>query len=147
MPYDVAPDRLEVPLLPLKNVVVFPRTIVNLNIGHVRSLNAANLALAGDHYMVVTAVKSGESEDPSPADLYTTGTLVEVHAVRPQSENTAQVEVEALTSCRDPVDQRRRCLHDGRGRGFARKAGRGPRDHLANVPSSRVVQQVRRIEQ
>lgn len=96
MPYDVAPDRLEVPLLPLKNVVVFPRTIVNLNIGHVRSLNAANLALAGDHYMVVTAVKSGESDDPSPADLYTTGTLVEVHAVRPQSENTAQVEVEAL---------------------------------------------------
>ncbi|MEP6774419.1 MAG: endopeptidase La [Chloroflexota bacterium] len=96
MPYDVAPDRLEVPLLPLKNVVVFPRTIVNLNIGHVRSLNAANLALAGDHYMVVTAVKSGESEDPSPADLYTTGTLVEVRAVRPQSENTSQVEVEAL---------------------------------------------------
>ena len=96
MPYDVASDRLEVPLLPLKNVVVFPRTIVNLNIGHVRSLNAANLALAGDHYMVVTAVKSGESEDPSPADLYTVGTLVEVHAVRPQSENTAQVEVEAL---------------------------------------------------
>jgi ATP-dependent Lon protease len=46
--------------------------------------------------MVVTAVKSGESEDPSPADLYTTGTLVEVRMVRPQSENTAQVEVEAL---------------------------------------------------
>jgi ATP-dependent Lon protease len=96
MPYDVAPDRLEVPLLPLKNVVVFPRTIVNLNIGRVRSLNAANLALAGDHYMVVAAVKSGEGEDPSPADLYTTGTLVEVRAVRPQSDNVAQVEVEAL---------------------------------------------------
>jgi ATP-dependent Lon protease len=46
--------------------------------------------------MVVTAVKTDEGEDPTPADLYTVGTLVEVRGIRKQADGTAQVEVEAL---------------------------------------------------
>lgn len=96
MPDDVAPGRMEFPLLPLKNVVVFPRTIVNLTVTRARSLNAANMASEGDKRMVVTSVKTDEGEDPTPADLYTVGTLVEVRAVRKTGDGTAQVEVEAL---------------------------------------------------
>ncbi len=96
MPNDAARGRMELPLLPLKNVVVFPRTIVNLTVNRARSLNAANMAFEGDHRMVVTAVKTDEGEDPTPADLYTIGTLVEVRAVRTQGDGTTQVEVEAL---------------------------------------------------
>jgi ATP-dependent Lon protease len=96
MPNDAASERMDVPLLPLKNVVVFPRTIVNLTIGRARSLNAVNQAADGDHRLVVVAVKDSEQDDPTPEDLYSVGTLVEVKSVRRQPDNTLQVEVEAL---------------------------------------------------
>src|SRR6266566_822016 len=96
MPHDAASERLDIPLLPLKNVVVFPRTIVNLTIGRARSINAVNLAAEGDHRLVVVALKDGEQDDPTPEDLYSVGTLVEVKTVRRQPDATLQVEVEAL---------------------------------------------------
>jgi ATP-dependent Lon protease len=96
MPNDVATERTELPLLPLKNVVVFPRTIVNLTIGRRRSINAVNMAADGDHRLVVVALKSGEGDDPTPEDLYSVGTLVEVRQVRRQADGGQQVEVEAL---------------------------------------------------
>lgn len=96
MPHDAASERMEIPLLPLKNVVVFPRTIVNLTIGRARSLNAANLAAEGDRRLVVVALKDSEEDEPAPDDLYPIGTLVEVKQMRRQPDATLQVEVEAL---------------------------------------------------
>ncbi|MDQ6694096.1 MAG: endopeptidase La [Chloroflexota bacterium] len=91
--------RLEYPLLPLKNVVVFPRTLVNLTIGRTRSVQALNEAVATDRCLIVVAQKS-EGDDPQEADLYNIGTLVEVRNVRRQPDTTLQVEVEALRRVR-----------------------------------------------
>src|SRR5688572_13168034 len=91
------------PLLPLKNVVVFPRTIVNLTIGRARSAHALNAALDGDRCLVVaTQRKDGDRdrEEPLPTDLHDVGTLVEVRQVRRQPDNTLLVEVEALRRVR-----------------------------------------------
>lgn len=93
---DVAPDNVEYPLLPLKNVVVFPRTIVNLTIGRSRSVQALNQAMGADRCLIVVAQRDSESDEPDPEHLYSVGTLVEVRQVRRQSDATLQVEVEAL---------------------------------------------------
>ena len=96
-------DQHRHPLLPLKNVVVFPRTIVNLTIGRARSAHALNAALDGDRCLVVATQRKEadrEREDPLPTDLHDMGTLVEIRQVRRQPDNTLLVEVEALRRVR-----------------------------------------------
>src|SRR5919197_3579510 len=102
---------VELPLLPLKNVVVFPRTIVNLTVGRTRSVQALNSAMSTDRRLVVIAQKSDEHDEPLPGDLYATGTMVEVRQVRRQPDSSLQVEVEAL--CRvslKEIGQEEPCL-------------------------------------
>jgi ATP-dependent Lon protease len=87
---------IELPLLPLKNVVVFPRTIVNLTVGRARSIQALNTAMSADRRLIVIAQKNDEHDEPLPGDLYSAGTMVEVRQVRRQPDSSLQVEVEAL---------------------------------------------------
>ncbi len=111
MANDAPHENTEFPLLPLKNVVVFPRTIVNLTIGRSRSVQALNMATGTDRRLVVVAQKNADSEDPSPEDLYPLGTLVEVRQVRHQVDGALQVEVEALSRVRiGKVAQGAACL-------------------------------------
>ena len=91
---------LALPLIPLKNVVVFPRTIVNLTVGRARSIQALNMAMSGDRHMVVVAQKADEHDEPQLEDLYSVGTLVELRQVRRQPDASLQVEVEALSRVR-----------------------------------------------
>src|SRR5688500_18528988 len=99
---DAARGEMEYPLLPLKNVVVFPRTIVNLTIGRSRSIHALNTAMEGNRCVVVISQKTAApaGDEPQPSDLYEIGTLVEVRQVRRQAEQGLQVEVEALRRVR-----------------------------------------------
>lgn len=108
---DASGGNLELPLLPLKNVVVFPRTIVNLTVGRTRSVQALNMAMSADRRLVVIAQKSDEHDEPVPDDLYSIGTMVEVRQVRRQPDSSLQVEVEAI--CRvtlEEVIQEEPCL-------------------------------------
>ena len=139
MPNDAASERMDVPLLPLKNVVVFPRTIVNLTIGRARSLNAVNQAAEGDHRLVVVAVKDGEQDDPTPEDLYTIGTIVEVKSVRRQPDNTLQVEVEALRRVKIEVDHTGRRCSNGPGGLPAGESGGRARDYRSDERAVRDV--------
>lgn len=93
---DALAGKLELPLLPLKNVVVFPRTIVNLTVGRSRSIHALNMAMTSDRHLVVLAQKGDDHDEPLADDLYRIGTLVEVKQVRRQPDSSIQVEVEAL---------------------------------------------------
>jgi ATP-dependent Lon protease len=97
---DLPQENLEYPLLPLKNVVVFPRTIVNLTIGRTRSVQALNLAMSGNRCLIVDAQRESDTDEPDPEHLYDIGTLVEVRQVRRQADATLQVEVEALRRVR-----------------------------------------------
>ena len=100
---DAAHGEMEYPLLPLKNVVVFPRTIVNLTIGRSRSIHALNTAMDGNRCVVVISQKTAGTpggDEPQPSDLCEIGTLVEVRQVRRQTEQGLQVEVEALRRVR-----------------------------------------------
>jgi len=67
-------DRL--PLLPLRDVVVFPYMTIPLLVGRLPSINAIEKAVAGDRMLFVTAQKRSEIADPSHQELYRVGTVV-----------------------------------------------------------------------
>ncbi len=85
------------PLLPLKNVVIFPRNVVTLLVGRTRSIQAVEEAMSRDRRIVVTAHSTIETDDPRPDDLYEVGTLVEIVSVERQQGSNIQVVLEGLS--------------------------------------------------
>ncbi|MGI8476545.1 MAG: endopeptidase La [Thermomicrobiales bacterium] len=92
--YDLYASRY--PLLPLKNVVIFPRNIVTLLVGRPRSIQAVEEAVGRDRRIVVTAHRDSEIEDPRAEDLHLTGTLAELVQSDRQQGNTVQVVLEGI---------------------------------------------------
>ncbi|MBI2865465.1 MAG: endopeptidase La [Chloroflexi bacterium] len=84
------------PLLPLKNVVIFPRTIITLIVGREKSIKAVEDAASRDNRIVVAAQRSIDLEDPTPADIFTTGTLAEIMQIHKQPDGNVQVVVEGV---------------------------------------------------
>lgn len=70
------PDLL--PVLPLKDVVLFPYVIVPLSVSRDRSIAAVDAALSEQRILLLLAQKDPSVEEPSPADLYETGTAAAV---------------------------------------------------------------------
>ncbi|MEZ4521457.1 MAG: LON peptidase substrate-binding domain-containing protein [Thermomicrobiales bacterium] len=85
-----------IPLLPLKNVVIFPRNVVTMLVGRARSIQAVEEALTRDRRIVVTTHKDSEIDDPRPDDLHRVGTLVEIISVERQQGSNIQVILEGL---------------------------------------------------
>ncbi|MDX9733675.1 MAG: endopeptidase La [Thermoanaerobaculia bacterium] len=70
------PDLL--PVLPLKDVVLFPYVIVPLSVSRDRSIAAVDAALSEQRILLLLAQKDPSVEEPTPADLYETGTAAAV---------------------------------------------------------------------
>lgn len=66
---------LTLPLVPLRDIVVYPKMTVNLDIGRKDSADAVRLASRGDRYIVTALERQG---DPSGNDVYLTGTVVKI---------------------------------------------------------------------
>lgn len=83
------------PILPLKNVVVFPQIVQHLAVGRLRSLAA--LAAATEHHREFIAVAQRVSgvEDPGFEDLHSIGTIVRINRIEKQ-DNGAQVIVQGV---------------------------------------------------
>jgi ATP-dependent Lon protease len=88
------------PLLPLKNVVVFPRNVVTLLVGRPRSVRAVDQALAADRHMIVTAHRDPDNDEPRPEDLHHVGTLVAIVSSERQSAGNVQVVLEGICRVR-----------------------------------------------
>jgi len=70
------PDLL--PVMPLKDVVLFPYVIVPLSVSREKSIAAVDTALAEQRVLLLVAQRDGSVEDPAAADLYETGTAAAV---------------------------------------------------------------------
>ena len=95
--YDV-PDRL--PILPLKDVVVFPYVVMPFLVGRAGSLGAVEQAWRGDRYVVLVAQKSADVADPAAVDLYRTGVVARVVQASRLPNGTVKVVVEGLARVR-----------------------------------------------
>ena len=88
------------PLLPLKNVVIFPRNVITLLIGRTRSISAIEEAWARDRRIVVTAHRIPDADEPRPEDLYSIGTIAEVLQAERQQGGNIQVALEGINRVR-----------------------------------------------
>jgi ATP-dependent Lon protease len=87
-------DRL--PLLPLRDLVIFPYMTIPLIVGRVPSINAVERAVARDRVLFVTAQKRSEVADPSHEELYRMGTVVRVLQLFRLPDGTLRVLVEGI---------------------------------------------------
>lgn len=87
---------IELPLLPLRDVVVFPQMVIPLFVGRPKSIRALEVAMeAGKHIMLV-AQKNAAKDDPLQADLYEVGTIASVLQMLKLPDGTVKVLVEGL---------------------------------------------------
>jgi ATP-dependent Lon protease len=70
------PDDL--PILPLKNTVLFPGVVIPITVGRDRSLSLVKKAFETDKIIGIVAQKKKDQEDPAPEDLYEVGTVAQI---------------------------------------------------------------------
>jgi ATP-dependent Lon protease len=92
------PDNL--PILPLRGVVVFPQTAVPLTIGQPRSIKLVDDVVTGDKLIGVVASRNPELENPGPKDLFTVGTLAVVQRLLRAPDGTIRLLVQGLERIR-----------------------------------------------
>ncbi len=82
------------PLLPLRDIVVFPHMMVPLYVGRTRSINAVEEAMRGNREILLAAQKKAKTNEPTPEDIFMVGTVGQVmqHIKRP--DGTVKVLVE-----------------------------------------------------
>ncbi|KAF1715667.1 endopeptidase La [Pseudoxanthomonas sangjuensis] len=94
MPRIPATETLDLPVLPLRDVVVFPHMVIPLFVGRDKSMRALEQAMAADKRILLLAQKSAETADPAAADLYEIGTLAQVLQLLKLPDGTIKVLVE-----------------------------------------------------
>jgi len=83
-----------IPLLPLRDVVIFPCVVTPLFVGREKSIVALQAAMAGDKQIMLVAQKNAQEDDPKIKDLYTVGTLSTILQLIKLPDGTLKVLVE-----------------------------------------------------
>ena len=89
-----------VPLLPLRDIVVFPHMVVPLFVGRPKSIQALEDAMAGDRQLVVAAQRVAGEEEPTPEDIFEIGTLGTIIQLLRLPDGTVKVLVEGKSRAR-----------------------------------------------
>ncbi len=86
----------ELPVLPLRDMVVFPYMVLPLFVSRERSIAAIEDALAGDRLLLLVAQRDSDIESPEPDDLYRVGTVVMVMRILRMADGRVKVLVQGL---------------------------------------------------
>ncbi len=86
-----------VPVLPLRDVVVYPHMVIPLFVGRDKSIVALDDAMARDKQILLVAQKQADVDDPKPRDLYTIGTLATILQLLKLPDGTVKVLVEGVS--------------------------------------------------
>jgi ATP-dependent Lon protease len=93
-------ERQSLPLLPLRDVVVFPHMVIPLFVGRPRSIKALELAMEGGKNIMLAAQKSASKDDPTPDDVYEIGCLATILQMLKLPDGTVKVLVEGTQRAR-----------------------------------------------
>ena len=93
----------DMPVLPLRDVVVFPHMVIPLFVGRDKSIRALEAAMEGDKQILLVAQKAAETDDPGAEDLFQVGTLAHVLQLLKLPDGTIKVLVEGVS--RSKVDR------------------------------------------
>jgi ATP-dependent Lon protease len=94
MASELLPDTQPYPLLPLRDVVVFPHMVIPLFVGRPRSIKALETAMESGKSVFLVAQKSAAKDEPGPEDLYSVGTVANILQMLKLPDGTVKVLVE-----------------------------------------------------
>src|SRR5436190_7458806 len=99
-------DAVQYPLLPLRDVVVFPHMVIPLFVGRPKSIKAMETAMEAGKSILLVAQKSAAKDDPGPGDMYSIGCVSNILQMLKLPDGTVKVLVEggARAHIRDVVD-------------------------------------------
>src|SRR5512139_246346 len=91
---------IELPLLPLRDVVVFPHMVIPLFVGRPKSIKALEAAMEAGKSIMLLAQKSAAKDEPAPEDLYATGSIANILQMLKLPDGTVKVLVEGAQRAR-----------------------------------------------
>jgi len=91
---ELTDDLSDVPVLPLRDVVVYPHMVIPLFVGRDKSIVALDRAMAAGKRILLVAQQTADLDDPQPADLYEVGTLATILQLLKLPDGTVKVLVE-----------------------------------------------------
>lgn len=86
----------ELPILPLRGLVVYPQTAIPFTVGQPRSMKLVDDVVAGSRLIGLVTAKNPELETPGPEDVYEVGTLASIHRLFRAPDGTIRLLVQGL---------------------------------------------------
>src|SRR6476660_957043 len=93
-------DLNALPLLPLRDVVVFPHMVIPLFVGRPKSIKALDVAMDAGKHILLVAQKQASKDDPTAEDLYDIGSVATVLQMLKLPDGTVKVLVEGTQRAR-----------------------------------------------
>ncbi|PKM22865.1 MAG: endopeptidase La [Gammaproteobacteria bacterium HGW-Gammaproteobacteria-14] len=84
----------EIPLLPLRDVVVYPHMVIPLFVGRAKSIRALEQAMAGDKQVLLVAQRNASDDEPNADNIYSVGTVATLLQMLKLPDGTVKVLVE-----------------------------------------------------
>ncbi|MGE5467124.1 MAG: endopeptidase La [Ignavibacteria bacterium] len=97
---DFPKENIELPLLPLRDVVVFPHMVIPLFVGRPKSIRALEAAMEAGKSILLVAQKSAAKDEPEAGDLYTIGCISNILQMLKLPDGTVKVLVEGTQRAR-----------------------------------------------
>ncbi len=93
-------ERITLPLLPLRDVVVFPHMVIPLFVGRPKSIKALETAMEGGKHIMLVAQKTAAKDEPTDKDMYEVGCVANILQMLKLPDGTVKVLVEGLQRAR-----------------------------------------------
>ncbi|PLK58628.1 endopeptidase La [Candidatus Palibaumannia cicadellinicola] len=93
-------ERMEIPVLPLRDVVVYPHMVIPLFVGREKSIRCLEAAMDNDKKIMLVAQKEALTDEPNTNDLFSIGTVSSILQMLKLPDGTVKVLVEGLTRAR-----------------------------------------------
>ncbi|HUY04135.1 MAG TPA: endopeptidase La [Rhodocyclaceae bacterium] len=97
---DLPAEKLELPLLPLRDVVVFPHMVIPLFVGRPKSIKALETAMEAGKSILLVAQKSAAKDEPDVEDMYRIGCIANILQMLKLPDGTVKVLVEGVQRAR-----------------------------------------------
>ena len=97
---DGKPKTTNLPLLPLRDIIVFPHMVVPLFVGREKSIAALDEAMGADKTILLCAQKKAKTNEPAPEDIFTVGTIGTLIQLLRLPDGTVKVLVEGKRRAR-----------------------------------------------
>ena len=97
---DLSTSVTEVPVLPLRDVVVYPHMVIPLFVGREKSIQALDAAMQDNKQILLVAQKSADIDDPGVDDVYEIGTMATILQLLKLPDGTIKVLVEGVQRAR-----------------------------------------------